>query len=163
MVGQLIGGISGEEKISKRYGEHVADALWSMHWRGHEIIYDRVEKYGIDCDLKSGYIEVALKKRQLQDLEDQFDTFQRRDFPYEYRMLSRSETQEIVGTDAYVGSMYNLRDGHLHPLNLLYRGSTGGGRPWGADLRGNRPSPTSDMERSPGLKLSTVMSTRILS
>ena len=116
--GQLIGGISGEGKISKRYGEHVADALWSMHWRGHEIIYDRVEKYDIDCDLKSGYIEVAIKERQLEDLQEQYDTFQRRKFPYEYRMLSRSETQEIVGTDAYVGSMYNLRDGHLHPLNL---------------------------------------------
>jgi glycine/D-amino acid oxidase-like deaminating enzyme len=116
--GQLIGGISGEENISKRYGASVANALWSMRWRGHEIIYDRVEKYGIDCDLRSGFIEVALKERQLGDLQAQYDTFQQRNFPYEYRLLSRSETQEIVGSDAYVGSMYNLRDGHLHPLNL---------------------------------------------
>ena len=116
--GQLIGGISGESKIAKRYGNHVADALWSMHWRGHEIIYDRVEKYGIECDLKGGYIEVALKERQLDDLQEQYDTYQRRNFPYEYHMLSREETQKIVGTEAYVGSMYNMRDGHLHPLNL---------------------------------------------
>ncbi|MGI9264231.1 MAG: NAD(P)/FAD-dependent oxidoreductase [Gammaproteobacteria bacterium] len=116
--GQLIGGISGEENISRRLGEGVADALWSMRWRGHEIIYDRVDKYSIDCDLKSGFIEVALKERQMADLQTQYDTFQRRKFPYEYRMLSRSETEETVGSDAYVGSMYNLRDGHLHPLNL---------------------------------------------
>lgn len=116
--GQLIGGISGEAHIAKRLGAEVEDALWDMRWRGHEIIYERVEKYGIDCDLKAGYIEVALKQRHIRDLEEQCETFERRGFPWEYRMLTRAETEETLGTRAYVGSLYNLRDGHLHPLNL---------------------------------------------
>jgi glycine/D-amino acid oxidase-like deaminating enzyme len=77
-----------------------------------------VEKYDIACDLKSGYIEVAIKPRHVKELREQYDEYQAHDFPYEYRMLGREETREVVGTDAYIGSMINMRNGHLHPLNL---------------------------------------------
>ena len=62
--GQMIGGIAGEKHLSKVCDE---DTLWQMHWRGHDIIAERVEKYGIDCDLKYGYVDVAIKPRHLSD------------------------------------------------------------------------------------------------
>jgi len=116
--GQIIGGISGESKLLRRYGDGIADMLWDMHWRGNDIIHERVQKYGIACDLKDGYIEVAIKRRHLDDLQEQYEEYQAHDFPYEYRILGREETQEVVGTDAYIGSMLDRRNGHLHPLNL---------------------------------------------
>ncbi|MHA1109245.1 MAG: NAD(P)/FAD-dependent oxidoreductase, partial [Alphaproteobacteria bacterium] len=88
------------------------------HWRGNDIVYDRVDKDGIECDLRSGYIDVALRPRHLRELEQDFENLERRNFPYDYRMLSREETRETVGSDAYLGSMINMRNGHLHPLNL---------------------------------------------
>ena len=116
--GQLISGIGGASKLRKKHGEIISDLLWDMKWRGNDIIYDRVSKYGIDCDLKSGYIEVALKDRQVGYLEDDMKELQRHDFPYEYCMYDKPETRNLIGTDAYVGSMTNMRNGHLHPLNL---------------------------------------------
>jgi glycine/D-amino acid oxidase-like deaminating enzyme len=116
--GQLISGVSGASKLRKKHGDTIADLLWDMKWRGNDIIYDRVNKYAIDCDLKSGYIEVALKNRQVGYLEDDMKELQRRNFPYEYRMFDKAETRNIIGTEAYVGSMTNMRNGHLHPLNL---------------------------------------------
>jgi glycine/D-amino acid oxidase-like deaminating enzyme len=116
--GQIIGGISGESKLLRRYGDGIADMLWDMHWRGNDIIHERVKRYGIACDLKDGYIEVAIKRRHLDDLQEQYEEYQAHDFPYEYRILGREETQEVVGTDAYIGSMLDRRNGHLHPLNL---------------------------------------------
>ena len=116
--GQIIGGISGESKLLRRYGDGIADMLWDMHWRGNDIIHERVQKYGIACDLKDGYIEVAIKRRHLDDLQEQYEEYQAHDFPYGYRILGREETQEVVGTDAYIGSMLDRRNGHLHPLNL---------------------------------------------
>ena len=116
--GQLICDISGASKLRKKHGDTVADLLWDMKWRGNDIIYDRVKKYAIDCDLKSGYIEVALKDRQMGYLEDDMKELQRRDFPYEYSIFDNAVTRDIIGTDAYVGSMTNMRNGHLHPLNL---------------------------------------------
>ncbi len=89
-----------------------------MRWAGHDIIRDRVARYGIDCDLKAGYLDVALKKRHLKAFRAEFDTLQRHEFPHEFKLLSASETRDVIGTEAYIGSLLNMGNGHLHPLNL---------------------------------------------
>jgi len=116
--GQLIHGISGLGKIEKKYGEGIADMLWDLQWRGNEIVVDRVKKYGIECDLKSGFVETALKKRHLDDLEGYFNEMEKRRSPWKYELWDREQTRAKLGTDAYIGGFVNYRDGHLHPLNL---------------------------------------------
>ena len=32
--------------------------------------------------------------------------------------MSKDETRETIGTDAYIGALLNMGNGHLHPLNL---------------------------------------------
>jgi gamma-glutamylputrescine oxidase len=115
--GQMIGGISGEHKLIDANPAH-ADLVWDMHWRGHDIIRDRVEKYGIDCDLKHGYVDVAIKPRHVRDLEEAERKLEQRKFPFEHKLLSREETCDALGTDAYIGALQNMGNGHLHPLNL---------------------------------------------
>ena len=116
--GQLISGVNGLDRIRKKHGQGVADMLWDLGWRGHEIIHERVEKHGIRCDLKSGFAEVALKPRQLADIKEQAEEMQRRNFSYEYELWDREKTCAMLGTDAYVGGLVCHRDGHLHPLNI---------------------------------------------
>ncbi len=116
--GQMIRGISGEAKILKKFGNDYAERLWKLRWRGHEIIHERVEKYGILCDLKSGYMDVASKPRQMADIEAEVALMEKYRFPHEYRILNTAETAEFSGSKAYVGALLNYRDGHLHPLNL---------------------------------------------
>jgi len=116
--GQLIGGISGEQKIIRRHGQQLADAVWQMRWRGHEIIRDRVQRYGIRCDLKSGYMDVAIKPRHMRAFEAEFEELQRRRFPHEYRLVQEHEMAQVLGTRAYIGGLINQYNGHLHPLNL---------------------------------------------
>ena len=116
--GQMIGGIAGENNIAKHHGRDVEELFSELRWAGHEIIRDRVEKYGIQCDLKSGYLDVAIKQRHLRDFEANLDRLQKSGFPHEVRILSREETFETIGTDAYVGALLNMGNGHLHPLNL---------------------------------------------
>ena len=116
--GQLINGINGQEKVRRKHGEGIADLLWELQWRGHEIIHERVEKYGINCDLKSGFVETAVKPRQLAHIEETAEELQRRQFPYQYEVWDRDKTRTTLGTDAYVGGLFCRRDGHLHPLNL---------------------------------------------
>ena len=116
--GQLIGGISGEERLRKSQDGDISDLLWKMRWAGHEIIRQRVEKYAIDCDLKSGYMDVAIKARHWHDLLEQYESLQRPDFPYETRLVPKQEITDVIGTEAYIGGLINMADGHLHPLNL---------------------------------------------
>ena len=60
---------------------------------GNDIVYDRVEKYGIECDLKGGFLETALKPRQLPDLEEYAAERARHDFPYKYEIWDKEKTR----------------------------------------------------------------------
>ena len=92
--------------------------MWEMGWAGHDIIRERVNTYSIQCDLKWGYLEVAIKQRHLRDQHTEWEQLQKYDFPHEYRVLSRDETVATIGTEAYIGALLNMGNGHLHPLNL---------------------------------------------
>ena len=116
--GQMIGGISGDSKMASALGAEGERILWEMGWAGHEIIRERVATYGIECDLKSGYVDVAIKPRHIRDLEAYYRLLQKYDFPYDYQMLSKHETQDLIGTEAYIGALRNNGNGHVHPLNL---------------------------------------------
>jgi len=116
--GQIIGGISGEKNIAKQLGQDAEDVLWELRWAGHDIIRDRVKRYAIECDLKFGYLDVAIKDRHLHEIAADFERLTKHDFPHEFRMLSAEETRETIGTNAYIGALLNMGNGHLHPLKM---------------------------------------------
>jgi glycine/D-amino acid oxidase-like deaminating enzyme len=116
--GQMIAGISGEDRIRRHHGPAVEKLLWEMRWAGHRIIRERVEKYGIECDLKAGYLDVAIKPRHVRDLEADFERLTRFGFAKDFRILDRGETCAAIGTESYIGALLNMGNGHLHPLNL---------------------------------------------
>jgi len=116
--GQLINGISGLHKVQKKHGEGVADMLWELRWRGNDIVYERVAKYGIECDLKKGYVEVAVKQRQVRELEDYATELKQHRHPHPFEVWDRGKTREMLGTERFIGGLVSHHDGHLHPLNL---------------------------------------------
>ncbi len=116
--GQLIGGIAGEKNVARHHGRDVEEIFGSLRWEGHDIIRQRVDRYGIECDLKYGYLDVAIKPRHMRDMEADYERLEKAGFPYEFRILSRQETRDAIGTDAYIGALLNMGNGHLHPLNL---------------------------------------------
>lgn len=116
--GQLIGGISGEQQVAQHHRRDVEELFGELRWAGHDIVRERVATYGIQCDLKRGYLDVAIKRRHLRDFNADYERLQNAGFPHEIRMLSREETREMIGTDAYLGALLNMGNGHLHPLNL---------------------------------------------
>ncbi len=116
--GQMIGGIAGEKAIAKHHGIDVEELFAELRWAGHEIIRERVETYSIDCDLKFGYVDVAIKPRHLREFEADFQRLQQSGFEHENRLLTRTEIRDLIGTDAYIGGLLNMGNGHLHPLKL---------------------------------------------
>jgi len=116
--GQIIGGISGEKKIARQMGADGESLLWEMRWAGNDIIRQRIQTYDIDCDLKWGYLDVAIKPRHLREQQTEWESLQKHNFPHEHKLLSREETSALIGTDAYIGALMNMGNGHLHPLNL---------------------------------------------
>ena len=116
--GQVIHGISGLEKVRKRHGDGVADLLWDIKWRGNDLIRQRVAKYGIQCDLKDGYAEVAVKPGQTEWFAGYVEDRERHNAPKTWEIWDREQTRELLGTNAFYGTFVCYRDGHVHPLNL---------------------------------------------
>jgi len=150
--GQIIGGISGEEKIARSLGQDGEQIMWEMRWAGHDIIRERVETYGIDCDLKWGYLDVAIKQRHLREQHEQLEALEKHGFPHEFKILSREETVSVIGTEAYIGGLMNMGNGHVHPLNLCI------GEARAAVSRG-----TTIFEQSPVLRIEHGARPRVIS
>jgi gamma-glutamylputrescine oxidase len=116
--GQMIGGLPGEATLEKFWGESRADALFELGYRGHDIIARRVRQYSIDCDLKYGYIDVALKHRHLEQQQRWYEALCARGMEQQLRLVPGGELPGVLGTGKYLGGLINYRNGHLHPLNL---------------------------------------------
>jgi glycine/D-amino acid oxidase-like deaminating enzyme len=116
--GQLINGMSGLGKIASRYGDGIANIVRDLKWRGNDVIRERVAKYGIDCDLKDGYVEVATTPRQVPWLTEYAEERAAEGSGHRFEVWDRDTTRELLGTDAFHGGFACYRDGHVHPLNL---------------------------------------------
>ena len=116
--GEIIGGFSGDNIMQKKYDTKYTDMLWNMRWEGNDIIRKRVENYNIDCDLKWGYLDVAIKKRHIQDLKFSYEDMQNHNYPHQISLLTGNETKNLIGTNEYIGSLLNMGNGHVHSLNL---------------------------------------------
>jgi len=116
--GQMIGGLPGEARLEKYWGDGYADTLFELGYRGHDIIARRVQQYAIDCDLKYGYMDVALRPRHLEQQKRMYEALCARGMEGQLRLLSGAQLPKLVGTDKYLGGLINNRNGHLHPLNL---------------------------------------------
>jgi glycine/D-amino acid oxidase-like deaminating enzyme len=150
--GQLINGINGLGKIQKKYGDGIADMLWDLRWRGNDIIHEWVAKYNIDCNLKNGFIETALKPRHMADLEEYQAKMEQHNHPYRYELWGREKTRKMLGSDAFIGGFVSYRDGHLHPLNLCI-GEARAAHELGVKIF--EQSPVTDIEHGPRPRVKT--------
>ena len=116
--GQAINGFEeGIDEYIKQVGFEKAKQLWEMSLEAIDIIDERVKKYGIQCDWKKGYATLALNSRRMDDLIA-MEKASREAFGYQNMQLwDKSQLQQHVGSDIYVGGLFDSNSGHLHPLN----------------------------------------------
>ena len=120
--GQVTGSLSGEAAMRKQMrallGASLDDFIWDLRWRGHTIIRERVQRYGIDCDLKFGHLHAAMKSSHLSELRAMFEEGQRRGMGRDMTLLDAAGVRTHLETDIYCGGLKNTRNMHLHPLKL---------------------------------------------
>lgn len=118
--GQLIRGVGhGLDQFAPVVGQQGVRDLKLMGIEAVQMVRQRVERFGIKCDLTWGYCDLANKPRHLQGFEEDRAELQSLGYAHEMRMVSREELPSIVASDRYVGGMTDMGSGHLHPLNLL--------------------------------------------
>ena len=99
--GQIFG------KVEKSVGLDDARKLFAIAEEGKALIRERVQRYGIDCNLKWGYLHAALKIRHVEELKEDLDEAQHR-FGYDkLRLVDRDEVRRMVDSPIYVGGLYD--------------------------------------------------------
>ncbi|TLX61423.1 gamma-glutamylputrescine oxidoreductase [Stutzerimonas nosocomialis] len=116
--GQIVNSYSRDiDSIEASAGPEEARLIGSMAFEGARIIRERVQRYGIACDLKDGGVFAAFTSKQMKHLESQKALWER----YGHRQLELLDEQgirQVVDCDRYVGGMLDMSGGHIHPLNL---------------------------------------------
>ncbi len=116
--GQLIDGFVDVEKIRRRSGDGAAALAWRMGLECRELVIERIRRFGIDCDLKFGYLDLALKESDMDDFRATLAYRAARAYPHETFLVERDELPRYIRSPRYIGGMVNRGNGHLHPLNL---------------------------------------------
>ncbi|SFM15390.1 NAD(P)/FAD-dependent oxidoreductase [Halopseudomonas yangmingensis] len=117
--GQIVNSYSRDiDVIERTLPAPQARLLGEMAFEGGRIIRDRVQRYGIQCDLKDGGIFAALNAKQMQHLQAQKALWERYGYNH-LEMLDGTDIRQRVDSQRYVGGMLDRQGGHIHPLNLV--------------------------------------------
>ncbi len=116
--GQLIDGFVELQKIQRRLGPEAAAIAYRMGIECRDIVIQRIRQYSIDCDLKLGFLDLALKVAEMDHFRAEIERKRSMNYPHAVRLLERDELPSVIGSSLYIGGMTNAGNGHLHPLNL---------------------------------------------
>jgi len=115
--GQVCTGPNGPmEKVERRLGKADARIVWDVTEAAKDLIRTRVEHFGIDCDLKWGYLHAAVKPGHLKEMDEMAAEYA----AYGYGPVEILDTDAMraqVGSERFIGGLSDPGSGHLHPLN----------------------------------------------
>ena len=116
--GQLIDGMVETEKIEKRFGLQAAHIAEVMGVECRDIVLRIIEQYDIDCDLKFGYLDLALNQHDIDYFHSEIARKQALNYPHKMSFVAQEDMRSVIGSDRYIAGLVNEGNGHLHPLNL---------------------------------------------
>jgi glycine/D-amino acid oxidase-like deaminating enzyme len=119
--GQLIDGIvevKKIEEIGRKYGESAANTVRQIGIESRNVVLDLIKKYGINCDLKFGFLDVALTQEDLDYFEEEIERKRGMNYPHKMELVAKDQLHTVIGSDVYIGGLVHRGNGHLHPLNL---------------------------------------------
>ena len=114
--GQAIFGFGCDQsKIEAMLGIDASRQLFDWSLEGVGLIHERCARYSIECDWRPGHVHVPIKPRQVRELRNwQEDLAQKYD--YRVQWWGREELRALLGSDRYLGGLFDPRSGHLDPL-----------------------------------------------
>lgn len=114
--GQLIPGLRWSlSELERELGRDRAQALFDLCWRDNRV-KARIEKHGIDCDLKAGHLEAAWTPGDFDKMRGEADYLASR-FGYDSKAVAKAGLGAHIDSRLYHGAIYDPHGGHFHSLN----------------------------------------------
>lgn len=96
-------------------GDKHGPRLLKLLGEGPSLVYDIVERHGIDCQaVRNGTLHCAVGTTGLNDITDRANQWRALGAPV--RLVGAKETAGLTGTNAYLGSLLDMRAGTIQPL-----------------------------------------------
>jgi gamma-glutamylputrescine oxidase len=115
--GQLCSGFNKDMAyIEKMLGKNAASTAWDIAEEAPKLVAQRIKDHQIECDLKWGYLHAAERKGHIDELKKmqaEYAAYGYEDTKY----LERADLRDHIGSQRYVGALWEGGAGHLHPLN----------------------------------------------
>ena len=115
--GQTIFGLAASQQaLIAQVGQNDARHLFDLSVEGLDLIQSLIRDYGIDCDYRPNHVHVAVKPRQLRELEQWAQELKTQYAYCSVSLLDRQQLRAQIASDRYLGGLLDTRSGHLHPL-----------------------------------------------
>jgi gamma-glutamylputrescine oxidase len=115
--GQAIFGLAASQRtLTRQVGRDDAHRLFQFSVAALEHTQALIRDHGIDCDYRPQHVHVAVKPRQVRELEEWLEELQREYGYASARFLDRAALQGHVASERYLGGLIDPLSGHLHPL-----------------------------------------------
>ncbi len=115
--GQLIPGLRWSmREIDEEFGRERAQAIFDLAYGAVDRVQRRIARHGIQCDLKSGHLEVAYKPTHFDNMRRDAE-FLVREFGWEAEVVQPSDMRRHIQGGGYHSGIYDAKGGHFHPLN----------------------------------------------
>ncbi len=103
-------------EIERLVGTEGAQICWQVERDSKDLIRQRVERHGIDCDLEWGYLHAATKPSHMAWVNETHDEWARYGYT-DTAVLDKAALAERLDSGVYHGALWEANAGHLHPLN----------------------------------------------
>ncbi|MFK3776497.1 NAD(P)/FAD-dependent oxidoreductase [Pseudomonas sp. NPDC089406] len=118
--GQLIRGIGHDVSgFARHVGQDGVRYLKQAGIDSVALVARRIEQYGIQCDLRWGFCELANTPAQYAAFSEELRELNELGYRHETRLVGPERMHEIVASDQYAGGLVDMGSGHLHPLDLV--------------------------------------------
>ena len=117
--GQIVNSFNRDiDYITKHYGAEIGRKMAAMAFSGSELIRRRIEQYNIDCDLKNGNVFAACNTKQFNELKEKKRLWEANGHQ-SLQLFDQDGIKAFIGSDRYVGGLFDPLGGHIQPLNLV--------------------------------------------
>lgn len=111
----IVGYACGMATLERQLGRDDARRAWQWSLEAVELIEQRVQRYGIACEWRRGYLYVADRPRKAQALRAEMDALAQ-DYGFATQWAQGEDVQRWLASPRYVAAAYEAISGHLHPL-----------------------------------------------
>ena len=112
----LYGAKKSADQVIAALGESQGTKLNRLVAESGRALFETIDRYGIACELRRGYVGVYRSEKSLARASGLFERW--RAFGGRYEMIGSTEVRRCIGSDRYAGGVLLPEGGFLNPAML---------------------------------------------